>query len=120
MPGVLPGSRVRVATASGSGRIPGFAALEDDMLEHLYLHPDSRRQVIGSALLAQVREAAPGALSLHVFQRNEAAIAPGRRFHRKPFCRIWTTTRPDKHTRLHTDECVPLLLCKEPPGPSVC
>ncbi|MEU8546333.1 GNAT family N-acetyltransferase [Streptomyces roseoverticillatus] len=64
-----------MATASGSGRIPGFAALEDDMLEHLYRHPDSRRQGIGSALLAQVREAAPGALSLRVFQRNEPAIA---------------------------------------------
>ncbi|WP_424889082.1 hypothetical protein [Streptomyces sp. XH2] len=36
---------------------------------------DARRQGIGSALLARVREAAPGAFSPHVFQRNDAAIA---------------------------------------------
>jgi GNAT superfamily N-acetyltransferase len=72
---VLPDCRVWVAVDAEAQEILGFAALEDDMLEHLYLRPDARRAGIGSALLARVREAAPGALSLRVFQRNEAAIA---------------------------------------------
>ncbi|GAA0279952.1 hypothetical protein GCM10010302_17130 [Streptomyces polychromogenes] len=72
---VLPDSRVWVAADSGTGSILGFAALEDGMLEHLYLLPDARRRGIGTRLLAEVREASPDGLSLNVFQRNEDAIA---------------------------------------------
>jgi ribosomal protein S18 acetylase RimI-like enzyme len=72
---VLPESRVWVAVDSGAQQILGFAALETDMLEHLYLRPDTRRRGIGTALLAEVCAAAANGLSLHVFQRNEDAIA---------------------------------------------
>jgi ribosomal protein S18 acetylase RimI-like enzyme len=53
----------------------GFAAVDGDILEHLYLHPDVRRQGIGSLLLAQVRRARPAGLTLHVFAQNTAARA---------------------------------------------
>ncbi|MGW6984426.1 N-acetyltransferase family protein [Streptomyces sp. NPDC054932] len=72
---VLPDSRVWVAADCATQAILGFAALEGDMLEHLYLLPDARRRGIGARLLAEVREAAPDGLSLNVFQRNEDAIA---------------------------------------------
>lgn len=72
---VLPDSRVWVAVDSSTRSILGFAALEDGMLEHLYLLPEARRRGIGTRLLAEVREASPDGLSLNVFQRNEDAIA---------------------------------------------
>jgi GNAT superfamily N-acetyltransferase len=51
----------------------GFAALRDDVLEHLYLRPDVRRQGIGTRLLDHAREASPAGLRLRVFTRNTAA-----------------------------------------------
>lgn len=72
---VLPHSRVWVAVGTAAQEILGFAALEDDMLEHLYLLPGARRQGIGTRLLEEARAAAPEGLSLNVFQRNEGAIA---------------------------------------------
>jgi len=72
---MLPSHRVWVATRPDTPEVLGFAALDDDLLEHLYLHPDRRRQGIGSLLLAQVQQASPDGLSLHVFRRNENAIA---------------------------------------------
>lgn len=56
-------------------RVVGFAALRDDVLEHLYLRPEARRQGVGTRLLDRVRAASPGGLTLHVFERNTAARA---------------------------------------------
>lgn len=72
---VLPGSTVWVTGRGDSAEIVGFAALDGHWLDHLYLRPDVWRRGIGSALLAKVKEAAPGKLSLRVFQRNGAARA---------------------------------------------
>ncbi|MFD7746227.1 GNAT family N-acetyltransferase [Streptomyces sp. NPDC059698] len=80
---VLPTSTgVWVAEEPGEGGGPlGFAVLAgggtdaDEELDHLYLRPDALRRGIGSRLLAEVRGAAKGALSLYVFQRNTAARA---------------------------------------------
>jgi ribosomal protein S18 acetylase RimI-like enzyme len=55
--------------------ILGYAALEGDMLEHLYLRPTVRRQGIGTLLLGEVQRHSPDGVSLHVFQQNTDARA---------------------------------------------
>ncbi|WP_194892920.1 GNAT family N-acetyltransferase [Catenulispora pinisilvae] len=55
--------------------ILGYAALEGDVLEHLYLRPDTRRQGIGTLLLDEVRRHSPDGVSLHVFEQNTDARA---------------------------------------------
>ncbi|MGW3245934.1 N-acetyltransferase family protein [Streptomyces sp. NPDC001070] len=73
---VLQQCRVWVAEHAGTGAALGFAALEGDWLEHLYLRPDARGRGIGALLLDEVLRHHPdGPLSLHVFQRNAAARA---------------------------------------------
>jgi GNAT superfamily N-acetyltransferase len=65
----------RVWVAVRDMEIVGYAALEGDMLEHLYLRPNLRRQGIGTLLLDAVRRHSPEGVSLHVFQRNTDARA---------------------------------------------
>lgn len=65
----------RTWVAERDGEVLGYASLEGDMLEHLYLRPETRRQGIGSLLLEEVRRHSPDGLSLHVFQRNAEARA---------------------------------------------
>lgn len=72
---VLPQCRVWVAHERGDPRILGFAAVQGDMLEHLYLDPAHRRRGIGTRLLEQARAARPEGLLLHVFTRNTDARA---------------------------------------------
>ncbi|MEU9790494.1 GNAT family N-acetyltransferase [Streptomyces sparsogenes] len=55
--------------------ITGYAALDGDLLDHLYLRPDARRQGIGTLLLDEVRRHSPDGVSLHVFQQNTEARA---------------------------------------------
>ena len=64
-----------VWVAEEDGRIVGYAALEGDMLDSLYLLADARRRGIGTRLLREVQAATPGELRLHVFQRNTDARA---------------------------------------------
>ncbi|MGW1163513.1 N-acetyltransferase family protein [Streptomyces sp. NPDC002519] len=70
---VLKACRVWVAVREME--IVGYAALEGDMLEHLYLRPDVRRRGIGTVLLDEVRRHSPDGVSLHVFQQNTEARA---------------------------------------------
>jgi ribosomal protein S18 acetylase RimI-like enzyme len=65
----------RVWVAVRDAEILGYAALEGDMLEHLYLRPDARRQGIGTRLLDEIRRHSPDGVSLHVFQQNTDARA---------------------------------------------
>ncbi|WP_035796853.1 GNAT family N-acetyltransferase [Kitasatospora mediocidica] len=65
----------RTWVAVRDGEILGYAALEGDMLEDLYLRPDVRRQGVGTLLLDEVKRASSGELSLHVFQQNTEARA---------------------------------------------
>ncbi|MES9537610.1 GNAT family N-acetyltransferase [Actinomadura sp. NPDC000600] len=65
--------RCRVWVAVRDTQINGYAALDHDMLEHLYLRPDMRRQGIGTILLNEVRRHSPGGVSLRVFQQNTEA-----------------------------------------------
>ncbi|MER6274674.1 GNAT family N-acetyltransferase [Streptomyces sp. NPDC001797] len=65
----------RAWVAVRDAEITGYAALDGDMLEHLYLRPDVRRQGIGTLLLNEVRRHSPDGVSLHVFQQNTGARA---------------------------------------------
>ncbi|MEU8789336.1 GNAT family N-acetyltransferase [Streptomyces sp. NPDC048643] len=55
--------------------VVGYAALDGDLLEHLYLRPDVRRRGVGTLLLDEVRRHRPDGVSLHVFQQNTGARA---------------------------------------------
>ncbi|WP_344661545.1 GNAT family N-acetyltransferase [Catenulispora subtropica] len=65
----------RVWVYAQGDEVLGYAALEGDMLEHLYLRPDVRRRGIGTLLLDTVKRHSPGGLSLWVFQENADARA---------------------------------------------
>ena len=62
-----------VLVAERNGRPVGFAAVEGDWLEQLYVVPDAIGTGVGRRLLDAVRAQHPGGLSLHVFARNERA-----------------------------------------------
>jgi GNAT superfamily N-acetyltransferase len=63
----------RTWVAVRSGKLLGYAALDGNLLEHLYLRPDVRRQGVGTLLLDQVKRNSPGRLVLHIFQLNTDA-----------------------------------------------
>ncbi|MER6178070.1 GNAT family N-acetyltransferase [Streptosporangium sp. NPDC001681] len=65
----------RAWVAVRGAEILGYAAVEGDMLEHLYLRPDVRRQGVGTLLLDEVKRNSPDGVSLHVFQQNTDARA---------------------------------------------
>ena len=65
----------RVWVAVRGAETVGFAALDGDMLDQLYLRPDVRRQGVGTLLLEEVRRHSPEGLSLTVFEQNTAARA---------------------------------------------
>jgi GNAT superfamily N-acetyltransferase len=79
---VLPGDEVVVAEVDG--RLAGFAALDEDLLDHIYVHPELQGRGIGDALLARVKELRPGGFRLWVFQRNTGA----RRFYERRGLRL--------------------------------
>ncbi len=72
---MLPASTTWVAESTTTGEILGFAALDGNLLAHLYLRPDARRQGFGTALLTQAQQASPTGLTLRVFTRNTEARA---------------------------------------------
>ena len=57
----------------------GFANVEDDWLNGLYVAPDAARAGVGSALLDVVKAIRPGGFCLWVFESN----TPARAFYRK-------------------------------------
>ena len=65
----------RTWVAVREAEIVGYAALDGDLLEDLYLRPDLRRQGIGTLLLEEVRRHRPDGISLYVFQQNTGARA---------------------------------------------
>jgi 1-acyl-sn-glycerol-3-phosphate acyltransferase len=66
------------------GRVVGFAALSDDELEHLYVHPDAQDRGVGSELLEVARQRRPAGFGFWVFQKNTGA----RRFYERHGCRL--------------------------------
>jgi 1-acyl-sn-glycerol-3-phosphate acyltransferase len=77
-------ARGEVWTASVDGRIVGFAGLDDEMLEHLYVHPSAQNRGIGTALLDLAKRERPDGFRLWVFQQNEGA----RRFYDRHGCSV--------------------------------
>jgi ribosomal protein S18 acetylase RimI-like enzyme len=67
--------RCRTWVAVRDAEIVGYAALDGDLLDDLYLRPDLRRQGIGTLLLDEVRRHSPDGVSLYVFQQNTGARA---------------------------------------------
>jgi GNAT superfamily N-acetyltransferase len=63
----------RTWVAVRGGELLGYAALDGDLLEDLYLRPDVLRQGVGTLLLDEVKRNSPGRLTLHVFQLNTDA-----------------------------------------------
>lgn len=61
------------------GEIVGYAALENGMLEQLFVAADYQQQGIGTQLLSVTRKAAGDWMSLYVFTENRAA----RRFYER-------------------------------------
>jgi putative acetyltransferase len=60
----------RVWVAFEGDRVLGFAALENEWLEHLYVDPEAQGAGVGQVLLQAAKEASPQGFLLHVFTRN--------------------------------------------------
>ncbi|MET9294135.1 GNAT family N-acetyltransferase [Streptomyces sp. NPDC003077] len=65
----------RTWVAVRNTEVIGYAALDGDVLDQLYLRPDVRRQGVGTLLLDEIRRHSPDGVSLHVFQQNTEARA---------------------------------------------
>ena len=73
-----------VWVAEDEDRVVGFAALEGDVLGHIYVHPDAQSQGIGTRLLDLIKRERPDGFRLWVFQRNIGA----RRFYERHGCTL--------------------------------
>jgi GNAT superfamily N-acetyltransferase len=62
-----------VLVAERNSRPVGFAAVEGDRLEQLYVEPEAIGTGVGRALLDAVKAERPAGLSLYVFARNTRA-----------------------------------------------
>jgi GNAT superfamily N-acetyltransferase len=62
-----------VLVAERDGRPVGFAAVEGEWLEQLYVAPEAIGTGVGRRLLDAVKARCPGGLSLYVFARNARA-----------------------------------------------
>jgi GNAT superfamily N-acetyltransferase len=67
---LLPGHETWVVESEG--RVVAFAALTDDHLGHLFVHPDAQHRGIGTALLEHTQRLLPGGFSLWTHQASEA------------------------------------------------
>ena len=79
---VVPQHDVWVAEVGG--RVVGFAALRENLLGHLYVHPVEQSRSFGTALLDVVKRERPDGFRLWVFQKNEGA----RRFYERHGLRL--------------------------------
>jgi putative acetyltransferase len=68
-------TRCDVWVAELEGRIAGFIAIGDELVEHLYVQPEHQGAGIGRALLDRAKELRPTGFRLWVFQRNAGARA---------------------------------------------
>ena len=64
------------------GELRGFTAISSDMLDHLYVDPESFGTGVAGALFEQVTSRRPGGFTFWVFQENARA----RRFYERHGC----------------------------------
>jgi GNAT superfamily N-acetyltransferase len=76
--------RDEVWVAEEDGQIVGMTALADDVMDHLYVHPDFHGQGAGSALFEKAKDLRPRGFTFWVFQRNDRA----RTFYEHRGCRL--------------------------------
>lgn len=57
------------------GQLLGFIAINQDLIEQLYVRVSKQRHGIGSALLAHAKRLSPSHLRLYTFQKNQPARA---------------------------------------------
>lgn len=69
--------RLEVWVAESDGILLGMMALEDDLVDQLYISPTAQQRGLGDRLLAHAKKLRPARLRLYTFQRN----APARRFY---------------------------------------
>jgi GNAT superfamily N-acetyltransferase len=67
---LLPGHDTWVVESEG--RVVAFAAITDDHIGHLFVHPDAQGRGIGTALLEHTRQLLPEGFSLWTHQASEA------------------------------------------------
>jgi GNAT superfamily N-acetyltransferase len=80
--------RDEVWVAEEDGRIVGMAALAENVLGQLYVHPDFQSRGAGSALLEKAKERRPRGFTFWVFQQNDRA----RTFYEHRGCRLVRVT----------------------------
>ena len=64
-------SHVRVAEVDGD--VVGFACLEGDLLDQLFVRPDWQGRGVGGRLLDDVKALKPAGFTLYTFEKNHAA-----------------------------------------------
>jgi GNAT superfamily N-acetyltransferase len=72
---VLPQREVWVAADDECGHVLGFIALSEDMLDHLYVHPDAQRRGVGAWPARGGPSRRRAGFTLWVFQQNTGARA---------------------------------------------
>ena len=80
--------RDEVWVAEEDGRIVGMAALAENVLGQLYVHPDFQSRGAGSALLEKAKERRPRGFTFWVFQHSDRA----RTFYEHRGCRLVRVT----------------------------
>ncbi|MEM9623991.1 MAG: GNAT family N-acetyltransferase [Pseudomonadota bacterium] len=71
----LSAATVHVAMDTGNSLIVGLLVVDEQVLEHLYVHVDFQGAGLGRRLLDKAKALSPAGLELYTFQQNQGAQA---------------------------------------------